>query len=77
MVAHADLRVRGVAGCFVALRPAVPVGSPIKYLGRGYNADDTSTLETEFPVLEQGEIVKSDAYIRKAIADGELAIVKE
>jgi len=74
MVAPADLRVRGRTGHFVAKRPP---GMMIRYIGRGPATADESTLESQFPVLPNGEAVKAEAYIRKAIADGELELVKE
>ncbi len=75
MVAHKQLRVRAVAGKFVARRPA---RNPIGYLGRKYDPDgDKKNLEAEFPPIPEGIVVEPDAYIRKAIHDGELVELGE
>lgn len=75
MVAHADLRVKAKKGHFVALRGSATM--TVRYIGRRYdNKGDTKSLETEFPIVAEGEVVPSVDYIRKAIADGELEIVE-
>ncbi|MFA5186331.1 MAG: hypothetical protein WC551_07650 [Patescibacteria group bacterium] len=71
MVAFADLLVRAVPGICVCRTPISSM--KIAYIGRRYDPHGDSTkLESEFPILPEGERVKSSQFIRKAIADGEL-----
>jgi hypothetical protein len=70
MVAYRDLLVRAVPGKFVS---RTPVSMQIMYIGRVYDpAGDPRNLETEFPILPDGERVQATHRIRKEIADGEL-----
>ena len=73
MVAHKPIRVRAKRGHFVALR--APASMSVRYIGRAYDqSGDSTNLESEFPIVNGGEIVQSVEYIRKAIADGELEL---
>jgi hypothetical protein len=48
----------------------------VRYLGRKYDPKgDTKSLESEFPIIADGEELFPVDYVRKAIADGELEVV--